>query len=215
LGTNYEPSLGDMFDVIAYIDGFNLYNGLKDKYGRKYLWLDLEALCQSLTIRGQRLTKVRYFTAPVRRQPGSLRRQQTFWNALAAHCTCVTIERGRFQEKEMTCRKCGKTWLSYEEKETDVAIAVALVEDAAHQAFDSALIVSADSDLCPAVRAVRRLHRSGRVVAAFPPARRSDDLRRAVDASFTIAERKLRAALLPPNVKAPDGTVLSRPPSWT
>jgi uncharacterized LabA/DUF88 family protein len=158
---------------------------------------------------------VRYFTAPVRRQPGSLRRQQKFWNALAAHCSCVTIERGRFQKKDNTCHKCGKTWTSYEEKETDVAIAVALVEDAAHKAFDSALLVSADSDLCPAVRAVRRLHPKAKVVAAFPPARRSDDLRQVVDTSFTIAERKLSHALLPETVKAPGGAVLSRPPSWS
>jgi uncharacterized LabA/DUF88 family protein len=204
-----------MLKVTAYIDGFNLYNGLRDKYGRKYLWLDLQALCRSLTITGQRLTRVRYFTAPVRRQPGSLRRQQTFWNALAVRCDCVTIERGRFQEKTVTCHKCGNTWRSYEEKETDVAIAVALVEDAAHKAFDSALVVSADSDLCPAVRSVRRLHPSAKVVAAFPPARRSDDLRREVDTSFTIAERKLKAALLPKSLRAPDGRTLSRPPSWT
>lgn len=158
---------------------------------------------------------MKYFTAPVRRQPASLRRQQTFWNALDVHCGCVTIERGRFQEKQMTCRRCGQTWHSYEEKETDVAIAVALVEDAARKAFDSALVISADSDLCPAVRAVRRLRRSAKVVAAFPPARRSDDLRRAVDTSFTIAERKLRSALLPAKITAPDGTAFSRPPSWT
>lgn len=215
MGTNDEPNLGTMVDVTAYIDGFNLYNGLKDKYGRKYLWLDLEALCRSLMIPGQRLTNVRYFTAPVRSQPGSLRRQQKFWNALDAHCTCVRIERGRFQEKRRSCHRCGKTWISYEEKETDVAIAVALVEDAAHHAFDSALVVSADSDLCPAVRAVRRLHPKAKVVAAFPPARRSDDLRRVADTSFTIAERKLRGAQLPRTVKAPDGTVLSRPPRWS
>lgn len=30
--------------VIAYIDGFNLYFGLKADHGRKYLWLDLQAL---------------------------------------------------------------------------------------------------------------------------------------------------------------------------
>jgi uncharacterized LabA/DUF88 family protein len=203
-----------MADVIAYIDGFNLYNGLKQKYGRRYLWLDLEALCRSLLLPGQRLAQVKYFTAPVRRQPDSLRRQQTFWNALDVHCSRVTIERGRFQQKTSTCRKCGQSWHSYEEKETDVAIAVALVEGAAHHAFDTALVVSADSDLCPAVRAVRRLHPSARVVAAFPPARRSDDLRKAADASFTIAERKLRASLLPETVAGPAGKVFSRPPSW-
>lgn len=33
-----------MATVIAYVDGFNLYHGLHDKYGRRYLWLDLQNL---------------------------------------------------------------------------------------------------------------------------------------------------------------------------
>ena len=32
----------------VYVDGFNLYFGLKAKHGRKYLWLDLHALAVSL-----------------------------------------------------------------------------------------------------------------------------------------------------------------------
>jgi uncharacterized LabA/DUF88 family protein len=90
-----------------------------------------------------------------------------------------------------------------------------LVEDAATQAFDTALVVSADSDLCPAVRAVRRLHPAAKVVAAFPPARRSDDLRREVDASFTIARTKLARSLLPDVVLGPDGASFPRPSSWS
>lgn len=34
--------------VKAYVDGFNLYHGVKHKHGRKYLWLDLEALVAHL-----------------------------------------------------------------------------------------------------------------------------------------------------------------------
>jgi hypothetical protein len=29
--------------VAVYVDGFNLYFGLHERYGRKYLWLDLQA----------------------------------------------------------------------------------------------------------------------------------------------------------------------------
>jgi hypothetical protein len=34
--------------VVAYVDGFNLYFGLKDGYGRRYHRLDLQALVASL-----------------------------------------------------------------------------------------------------------------------------------------------------------------------
>jgi uncharacterized LabA/DUF88 family protein len=51
-------------------------------------------------------------------------------------------------------------WTIYEEKETDVSLAVSLLEDAAMDRYDVALLFSADSDLCPAVRAVRRVRPS-------------------------------------------------------
>lgn len=203
-----------MSSVIAYIDGFNLYNGLRDGYGRRYLWLDLEVMCRRLLNPGQMLTRVNYFTAAVRDRPDSLRRQQKFWNALDVQCPLVHVHAGRFQKKQFKCRSCGVGWTSYEEKETDVAIAVALVEDASQHAFDMALIVSADSDLCPAVRAVRRLHPASSVVAAFPPRRTSGDLAAVVDAHFTIAERKLSASLLPNQVHG-NKQIFGRPGAWS
>ena len=33
-----------MADIIAYIDGFNLYHGLRDRYQHRYLWLDVVQL---------------------------------------------------------------------------------------------------------------------------------------------------------------------------
>ncbi len=61
--------------VVAYIDGFNLYFGLKAGHGRKYLWLDLEALAESLLRPGQELREVKYFTARLRDDPEGGRRQ--------------------------------------------------------------------------------------------------------------------------------------------
>lgn len=45
------------------MDGFNLYHGLKQKHGRRYLWLDLEALAGRLLKPAQHLVGVDYFTA--------------------------------------------------------------------------------------------------------------------------------------------------------
>jgi hypothetical protein len=51
--------------VVAYIDGFNLYFGLKDRGWKKYYWLDIQKLCENLIISNQELVKVKYFTARV------------------------------------------------------------------------------------------------------------------------------------------------------
>jgi uncharacterized LabA/DUF88 family protein len=137
--------------VAAYVDGFNLYFGLKAKHGRRYLWLDLQALAESLLRPGQTLERVTYFTARVRKDPEGERRQSEYLHALAHHSPLVTVVAGRFQEKHRLCRQCGSIWTLHEEKETDVNIAVTLVEDAVLDRYDTALLISADSDLRPAI----------------------------------------------------------------
>jgi len=77
------------------------------------------------------------------------------------------------------------------------------------------MIISADSDLCPAVRAVRRIATAKRVIAAFPPRRVSGELRRTAHGTFTIPDSKIRRNRLPDDVTGEGGIVLSRPPSWS
>jgi uncharacterized LabA/DUF88 family protein len=80
--------------------------------------------------------------------------------------------------------------------------------------YDTALLISADSDLCPAVRAMKRLRPRKRIIAAFPPQRQSGDLRRAVDGYLVIGDDKLRRSQLPPAVDVPAGITLHRPKHW-
>jgi uncharacterized LabA/DUF88 family protein len=200
--------------VVVYVDGFNLYNGLKDKHGRKYMWLDLERLAARLLLPGQVLVRVSYFSARVRGAEASARRQATYIDALTAYCPLVEVVEGRFQEKQIDCRNCGHSRIAYEEKETDVSIAVQLVEDAACDRYDTALLISADSDLCPAVRSVCRITPAKRILAAFPPRRVSGELRRTAHGSFTVPDSKIRQSLLPDVVASTGRILLARPDRW-
>ncbi len=203
-----------MATVIAYVDGFNLYHGLRDRYGRRYLWLDLEHLVRRMRPK-DRIVAVRYFTALVRDDPASLARQRAYLGALSAHSGAVEIILGRYQQKTVSCRECGNAWTTYEEKETDVNIAVSLVADAAARASDVALIVSADSDLCPAIRTARSSNPSRRMVAAFPPRRSSFEIRTLIPGAFTIAASDLRNSLLPEVVNhEAEGRIYKRPGRW-
>jgi uncharacterized LabA/DUF88 family protein len=163
---------------------------------------------------GQHLDRVRYFTARVRNDPPGEQRQADYLDALLAHSSGLEVIEGRFQQKTRSCGRCRREWVTYEEKETDVSIAVALVEDGVLDHFDTALVISADSDLCPAIRSLKRLRPAKKVIAAFPPNRRSDDLRRAADAAFTIGAAKIRQSQLPPSVPSPAGIMLVRPSYW-
>ncbi|GLY04716.1 NYN domain-containing protein [Actinoplanes sp. NBRC 101535] len=198
--------------VAAYVDGFNLYNGMHDARGRRSLWLNMESLLGSLLRADQELSVVHYFTALV--QGPSRQHQQTYLDALRAHCASTRLHVGRFQSKQMRCRDCGHSWISYEEKESDVSLAVQIVEDAAVNVFDHALIVSGDSDMAPAIRSVRRIAPDKRLVAVFPPKRSSVTLKQAADSTLQIYDKVPERHLLPDIIKTIDGTVVNRPGHW-
>jgi uncharacterized LabA/DUF88 family protein len=200
--------------VVAYIDGFNLYHGIRQRFGRSYHWLDLEALARQLLHGSEQLVRTRYFTARIRgTSPGRLR-QVRYLDALAAHSRGLVITEGRFQQQTVTCRSCHGQWATFEEKESDVNLAVAMVEDAAADRYDVAMLLSADSDLCPAIRAVRRIRPGTGVVAIFPPRRHSDELKRVADAVYWLGRDKLRRSQLPDEVVTAGGVKLSRPAYW-
>jgi NYN domain-containing protein len=122
---------------------------------------------------------------------------------------------GRYQAKSLSCRQCGSTWTSYEEKETDVNIAVSLVSDAASGAADIAVLLSADSDLCPAIRAIRRLAPSLGMIAVFPPRRQSLEIKALIPGAFQLAQADIRNSLLLTIVVDPvSGQQYKRPAKW-
>ena len=103
----------------------------------------------------------------------------------------------------------------YEEKETDVNIAIAMLTDAVLDIYDTALLVSADSDLRPVVAAVKHLRTGKRIIAAFPPRRRSRDLAQAVDGYISVDHATVRNSQLPPEIVTRGGVKLSRPAYWS
>ncbi|GAA3440618.1 NYN domain-containing protein [Planomonospora venezuelensis] len=212
-----DKSNGGAARVGVYIDGYNLYYALRKLGGRRYLWLDLAGLAARLLHGDQVLEAVYYFTAPVRRDPASVARQRRYLAAL--RCGGVLrIVLGRFLELRMQCRDCGAGWRTYEEKQTDVAIATAMVADVALGRVDVVLLISADSDLCAAVRTLREIdaHRGTktRVVAVFPPGKGSDQLRRVADAWFPLGEAVIRGSQLPDVVQDRNGASYHRPSYW-
>jgi uncharacterized LabA/DUF88 family protein len=202
--------------VIAYIDGFNLYFGMKSKGWRRYYWLDLVALCQSLLKPDQTLVATNYFTSrvsPTPHDPKQVQRQNTYLEALEASTGLLPIL-GHYLPKTMTCRQCSNTWQTFEEKRTDVNIAIEMLADAHADRFDTALLISADSDLSAPIEKTRLLFPGKRVIAAFPPGRHSSQLARLVHGSFTIGEAKLRQNQHPESITKADGFVLQRPKRW-
>lgn len=203
--------------VIGYIDGFNLFFGLRDSGLRRYYWLDPHALISNLLKPDQQLACVCYFSArisPSLADPDKHVRQQTYLEAIETVPGVEAIY-GHYLSKPKTCRSCGVRWQQNEEKMTDVNIAVRLLGDAMDNAFDTAMIVSADSDLVPPVEAVRARFPDKRIIVASPPRRHSVRLADAAHACFTIGRKKLQDSQLPDRITKPGGFVLARPTSWS
>ena len=199
--------------IITYIDGFNLYFGLRDRGWQRYYWLDMCKLSENILLPDQQLVHTKYFTSRIANPPAKRKRQSNYLEALGT-LSNLTIYYGHYQHYPHRCRNCGNSDIVPHEKMTDVNIAVELLTDAFQDNFDTALLVSADSDLIGPIQSVKRLFPHKRVVVGFPPARVSGALRREASACFSIGRGKIAGSLLPLQIQKPDGYILSCPQRW-
>jgi uncharacterized LabA/DUF88 family protein len=199
--------------VIAYVDGFNLYYGLRSKHWKWFYWLNIQEMARRMLKPGQILVSTKYFTSIVNRPADKHKRQATFLEALRTLSNSY-IYYGHFLSDTVTCSHCGHTYQTYHEKMTDVNIATELMSDAFQDQFDAALLVSADSDLVGPVQAVQQLFSRKRIVVAFPPGRYSNALKRAANAYTHIGRNVLSKSVFPDQIDKPDGFILQRPAQW-
>ncbi len=199
--------------VIAYVDGFNLYFGLRERGWRRYYWLNIKALVENLLADGQQLVLAKYFTARISGPEDKRVRQAKFLEALET-LSDFQIYYGHYLGKKIQCRNCGRAWCDFEEKMTDVNIATEMLTDAFEDRFDTALLVSADSDLGPSIRAIKRLFARKRVVVFFPPKRFSALLKNVADVQLGIGRGSLVKSQFPEKIVKCDGTVLVKPMEW-
>ena len=142
----------------AFVDGLNLYHGIRDEKLLKFRWLDIEGMVESLAAdAGARLgsplevIRVVYCTSLVRDRQAA-RRQDIYLQALEQHCAHIEILRGSYEEKSRQCTDCGASVGFQKEKQTDVNLAVEMVKDAAKpvgQRAEVQILVTGDTDLLP------------------------------------------------------------------
>jgi len=212
--------------VIVYIDGFNLYNGTVKDYPH-YKWLDLVAFSKRLMPQDD-VIKVKYFTAKVNGHL-SQKRQLIYWDALTNYYpTLFTIIEGFFvNEKKIRpiagyqyrdrrkASKKDRIWIiNTNEKCTDVNLAVHLLNDAWKNEFESALIISNDSDLREAIIVVKDELKKDIIIAnphLWHSTVAASELSKLNLQKRKISESQLKACQLPDPIP---GTTISKPPEW-
>lgn len=146
--------------VVCFIDGANLYSHLRDTFGSGRV--KLAELCHLLAGKGRRLIQWRYYAAaiPQGSTPDELKKyaaQQRFFHFVQRHRK-GELRLGRFQ-----CDETGRL----REKGVDVLLAVDLVRLAAENRYDTAIVLSGDGDLVPAMDVVQQVYHK-RVEVALP-----------------------------------------------
>ncbi len=197
--------------VMVYIDGFNLYFGMTEKW-EDIKWLDVIKLSRALLKPSQELIGVKYFTSRVSNNHQKQKRQTIYLEALEV--SGVEIIYGTYQANTEECKRCGNMWSSPKEKMTDVNIATHLIIDAKDDRYDTALLISGDSDLVPPIKAVHQHYPLKKVIVGFPPNRQSVNVQKAAKGFFVIGRKKLIDSQLSVEIQKPDGYILRKPAEW-
>ena len=206
-------------DTIVYIDGFNLYyRALK---GTPYKWLNLLRMCEAL-LPHSNIVAVKYYTAKVSSRPNDPDqpvRQQVLLRALST-IPNLEIIYGRFLPSIVSMPLAHPSphgprfaqVMKTEEKGSDVNLATHMVHDGHLNRYETAVIISSDSDLAEPLRIVR--HELGKQVGILNPSKHpSRELNQYATFVKTIRKGVLQSCQFPHTLQDSAG-VFRKPAGW-
>lgn len=176
---------------------------------RPFKWLNLKKLAQCFVLSDEDLNTVYFFTAVTQWSPTKTLRHINYIKTQESKGAKVI--HGRFHYSMVRCYHCGRSFKKFEEKQTDVNIAVTLLRLAHEDAFDKALIISGDSDLAPSILAVKELYPEKKIGVIIPITRRAEYLKKITDFHHKIKRMHLYSSLMESPVALADGTQLTNP----
>lgn len=205
------------------IDGFNLYHSVKvarrDLKGQSTKWLNISALCKSylhIISKDAQLEEIFYFSALATHlsnsNPDATKRHQALIECLQD--TGIRVQLAKFKRKYVHCNLCNSTLERYEEKETDVAMAVKLLELLNQDACDTVVLIIGDTDLKPAVETAQDLFPDKEIRFAFPYKRYNAELKQIAPTSFNIGKKNYAKHQLPDPYIDSAGRSISKPHRW-
>jgi uncharacterized LabA/DUF88 family protein len=198
--------------VSVYIDGFNLYHSTLQHTHPDFRWLNLIELSKRLiNPKSEEIQTVYYFSALTTWIPDRAKKHLLYIHALRT--VGVKDILGKFSLRERKCPLCAKCYQSHEEKKTDINIAITLLGDAVENKFDTALILSGDSDLTPVTTKLRQLCPGKKIGIIVPQNQSAMNLKQHADFFKKIQDRDLKKSLLPEQVIY-NGKIITAPSGW-
>ena len=206
-------------NVTFIIDGFNLYHSVRDVGNETKInvkWLDVRSLCESYLSnisKDARLRSIYYFSAyAFHTSSQTVSRHKNFVRALAN--SDITIVLNRFKETRKRCQTCHHINRFHEEKRTDVAIGVKILELCFTNEADTIVLVSGDTDMIPAIQTARDHFPEKEFITLFPYGRTNRELSQVSDRTFKISKKKYQDHQFSNVIILNDGDTISRPQEW-
>jgi uncharacterized LabA/DUF88 family protein len=176
-------------------------------------WVDLTKLMKrQISLNSEQIADIFYFSAYAYWWPDRKSRHEEYVRALDSSGVKVVL--GHFKKKDGSCKSCGARWDAHEEKETDVNIALCILNEAYKDTYDRAHVVSRDSDLKPAVAMVRAQFPQKEVIVVAPPnLGHSTDLIQIAHGKRKISAAQIEQSLFPEFVIDAGGNVIAKRPA--
>lgn len=139
--------------VVVYIDGSNLYYKLKELDIKNITYFRYGGLAGYLAGENRIIVAKRYYVGAVRakgKDKKAVRMQESqvrLFNHLRSKTEGFSVKKGYLMKSDSV----------YHEKGVDVKIAVDLLVGAYENMYDTAILLSSDNDLIPAIQKVRHL----------------------------------------------------------
>ena len=177
--------MGKKNRVLVLIDGFNYYHKLKeyqDKFNKCVKWLNYRSLVESwLTDDDDKDSMELYYFSAIANWRGaeSVIKHKTYIKALMSQNIKIVL--GEFKQKKThrckdtekcsncTCEPDKKKLIRHEEKNSDVNLAITLIEKSIKKEFDKCFILSADNDFATAITKARELSPDIKIIIQPPP----------------------------------------------
>jgi uncharacterized LabA/DUF88 family protein len=216
--------------IIVFIDGFNLYHALVKNFIPRYKWCDLRKLStQFIDKETQEIKKIYFFSAYCAWNKSKRERHKNYVKVLLEHRGVYTVL-GKFRKVKknfvdsMDVLKCVpyviKPFLkkleyqTFEEKETDVNMALKILEHAFLDDYDHAFILSGDSDLAGAIRTVKRHFPDKKFTNLLPQKSKGKILQKVCGNHRQITAEHFKEALLPEKIELKNGNIIKMPEEY-
>jgi uncharacterized LabA/DUF88 family protein len=201
-----------------YIDGFNLYHSINDLNAPHLKWINLWKLASVLIPRrSETLEKVLFCTAIY---PDASKRARHLKFLQAQEHFSVEILYGHFVVETISCRSCENNWRKPTEKQTDINIAVSIIDDAYRGVFDHAYLVTNDTDQAALAKLLKTRFPDKRLTIVCPPRRaHAKHLLTYADGKVSLGSHHLEPAVMEGMIRTPRGLIVrpreyDPPPGW-